>query len=87
MQIFKIKREKEDRRYKPFKKLHNRKLLWHGSRLTNYVGILSQGKLFYNFFILLHARQQLTVIFNIIHKKLLCYFGNLVELLKFINKF
>ncbi|KAI8850314.1 poly polymerase catalytic domain-containing protein [Chytridium lagenaria] len=24
-------------------KLHNRKLLWHGSRLTNFVGILSQG--------------------------------------------
>ncbi|KAI9324923.1 poly polymerase catalytic domain-containing protein [Obelidium mucronatum] len=24
-------------------KLHNRKLLWHGSRITNYVGILSQG--------------------------------------------
>lgn len=26
-----------------FQKLHNRQLLWHGSRLTNYVGILSQG--------------------------------------------
>ncbi|KAF9963005.1 Poly [ADP-ribose] polymerase 1 [Modicella reniformis] len=24
-------------------KFHNRQLLWHGSRLTNYVGILSQG--------------------------------------------
>ncbi|KAJ3108880.1 Poly [ADP-ribose] polymerase 2 [Phlyctochytrium planicorne] len=24
-------------------KLHNKKLLWHGSRLTNFVGILSQG--------------------------------------------
>lgn len=23
--------------------LHNKMLLWHGSRLTNYVGILSQG--------------------------------------------
>lgn len=23
--------------------LHNRKLLWHGSRLTNFVGIISQG--------------------------------------------
>ncbi|KXJ68804.1 hypothetical protein RP20_CCG001602 [Aedes albopictus] len=42
-EIFKIKRKGEDRRYKPFKKLHNRKLLWHGSRLTNYVGILSHG--------------------------------------------
>lgn len=25
------------------KNIHNRKLLWHGSRLTNFVGILSQG--------------------------------------------
>lgn len=41
--IFKIKRKGEDRRYKPFRKLHNRKLLWHGSRLTNYVGILTHG--------------------------------------------
>lgn len=41
--VFKIKRQGEDRRYKPFKKLHNRQLLWHGSRLTNYAGILSHG--------------------------------------------
>ncbi|XP_058823403.1 poly [ADP-ribose] polymerase [Topomyia yanbarensis] len=42
-EIFKIKRKGEERRFKPFKKLHNRKLLWHGSRLTNYVGILTHG--------------------------------------------
>lgn len=41
--IYKISRKGELRRYKPFKKLHNRKLLWHGSRLTNYAGILSHG--------------------------------------------
>lgn len=41
--IFTVDRRGEKRRYKPFKKLHNRKLLWHGSRLTNYVGILSHG--------------------------------------------
>ncbi|KAH8294795.1 hypothetical protein KR018_002868 [Drosophila ironensis] len=41
--IFKVSRIGEARRYKPFKKLHNRKLLWHGSRLTNFVGILSHG--------------------------------------------
>lgn len=41
--IFKINRHNEDKRYKPFKKMHNRKLLWHGSRLTNFVGILSHG--------------------------------------------
>ncbi|XP_068156658.1 poly [ADP-ribose] polymerase [Drosophila tropicalis] len=41
--VFKVARQGESRRYKPFKKLHNRKLLWHGSRLTNFVGILSHG--------------------------------------------
>lgn len=41
--VFKVSRQGEARRYKPFKKLHNRKLLWHGSRLTNFVGILSHG--------------------------------------------
>lgn len=41
--IFKVNRQGETRRYKPFKKLHNRKLLWHGSRLTNFAGILSHG--------------------------------------------
>jgi poly [ADP-ribose] polymerase 1 len=41
--VFKVKREGEAARYKPFKKLHNRQLLWHGSRLTNFVGILKNG--------------------------------------------
>lgn len=42
-EIFKINRHGEAKRYKPFKKLPNRALLWHGSRITNFVGILSQG--------------------------------------------
>ncbi|XP_047370272.1 poly [ADP-ribose] polymerase [Vespa velutina] len=41
--VFVIKRQGEDQRYKPFKKMHNKKLLWHGSRTTNFAGILSQG--------------------------------------------
>lgn len=41
--VFKVTRQGEATRYKPFKKLHNRQLLWHGSRLTNFVGILSHG--------------------------------------------
>uniref|UniRef100_A0A1A9WQP6 Poly [ADP-ribose] polymerase n=1 Tax=Glossina brevipalpis TaxID=37001 RepID=A0A1A9WQP6_9MUSC len=41
--ILKVSRQGEARRFKPFKKLHNRRLLWHGSRLTNYAGILSHG--------------------------------------------
>ncbi|KAK8406811.1 hypothetical protein O3P69_007397 [Scylla paramamosain] len=42
-EAFKIERQGEKKRYKPFKQLHNRQLLWHGSRLTNFAGILSQG--------------------------------------------
>ena len=41
LDIFEVERESEDARFN--KKLHNRMLLWHGSRLTNWVGILSQG--------------------------------------------
>ncbi|XP_064103766.1 poly [ADP-ribose] polymerase 1-like [Macrobrachium nipponense] len=41
--VFKVERQGEKKRYKPFRQLHNRQLLWHGSRLTNYAGILSQG--------------------------------------------
>ncbi len=43
MEVFKISRHGETKRYKPFTKFNNRMLLWHGSRLTNFVGILSQG--------------------------------------------
>ena len=43
MDVFKIERHGEAKRYKPFRKLPNRKLLWHGSRTTNFAGILSQG--------------------------------------------
>ncbi|KAL4630473.1 poly ADP-ribose polymerase 1 [Arapaima gigas] len=42
-EIFKVVREGEYQRYRPFQDLHNRQLLWHGSRTTNYAGILSQG--------------------------------------------
>ncbi|KAI8821830.1 poly polymerase catalytic domain-containing protein [Fimicolochytrium jonesii] len=38
--IFDVAREDEADRCKS---LHNKQLLWHGSRLTNFVGILSQG--------------------------------------------
>lgn len=41
--VFKINRGNEEERFQKFKSLHNRKLLWHGSRLTNFAGILSQG--------------------------------------------
>eukprot|EP00698_Gefionella_okellyi_P015443 TRINITY_DN4356_c0_g4_i1.p1 TRINITY_DN4356_c0_g4~~TRINITY_DN4356_c0_g4_i1.p1 ORF type:complete len:688 (+),score=193.99 TRINITY_DN4356_c0_g4_i1:102-2165(+) len=41
--VFKIARDGEDSRYQAWAKNKNRQLLWHGSRLTNWVGILSQG--------------------------------------------
>jgi len=41
--IFEMDREGESDRYSEFKKNKNRMLLWHGSRLTNFVGIISQG--------------------------------------------
>ena len=43
LEVFKVVREGEMKRFKPFKNLHNHMLLWHGSRTTNYAGILSQG--------------------------------------------
>ena len=39
--IFRVEKEGENEKF--IKKLHNHMLLWHGSRLTNWVGILSQG--------------------------------------------
>ncbi|KAK9035568.1 hypothetical protein V6N11_077606 [Hibiscus sabdariffa] len=42
-QIFKVTREGELERFKKFSRTKNRMLLWHGSRLTNWTGILSQG--------------------------------------------
>ncbi|KAF9669320.1 hypothetical protein SADUNF_Sadunf14G0095300 [Salix dunnii] len=42
-QIFKISREGENERFRKFSNTKNRMLLWHGSRLTNWTGILSQG--------------------------------------------
>lgn len=42
--ILKIRRDAEQESYTKFSsKLANRQLLWHGSRVTNYAGILSQG--------------------------------------------
>ncbi|KAI5680455.1 hypothetical protein M9H77_01682 [Catharanthus roseus] len=43
VQIFRVSREGETERFQKFSKTGNRMLLWHGSRLTNWAGILSQG--------------------------------------------
>ncbi|GMP99507.1 hypothetical protein CsSME_00046950 [Camellia sinensis var. sinensis] len=43
-EVFSLEREGEFDKFAPHReKLGNRMLLWHGSRLTNFVGILSQG--------------------------------------------
>ncbi|KAJ4968666.1 hypothetical protein NE237_015367 [Protea cynaroides] len=42
--VFMLEREGEFDEFAPYReKLQNRMLLWHGSRLTNFVGILNQG--------------------------------------------
>jgi hypothetical protein len=41
MDAFEISRESEHKNYK--KDYQNKMLLWHGSRVSNFVGILSQG--------------------------------------------
>ncbi|CAN6545379.1 unnamed protein product [Malus baccata var. baccata] len=43
-EVFALEREGEFNKFAPYrKKLKNKMLLWHGSRFTNFVGILSQG--------------------------------------------
>ncbi|XP_047982400.1 poly [ADP-ribose] polymerase 1 isoform X2 [Salvia hispanica] len=43
-EVFSLERQGEMDKYAPYRsKLKNKMLLWHGSRLTNFVGILSQG--------------------------------------------
>jgi poly [ADP-ribose] polymerase len=37
-----VERPGEEERFKPYAALGNQQLLWHGSRLTNFMGILSQ---------------------------------------------
>ncbi|XP_057426984.1 poly [ADP-ribose] polymerase 2 [Lotus japonicus] len=43
VQIFRTSRKGEAERFRKFSNTKNRMLLWHGSRLTNWTGILSQG--------------------------------------------
>jgi len=42
-EAFEITREGEADRFAPFVNLPHHRLLWHGSRLSNYIGIISQG--------------------------------------------
>ncbi|CAM4799055.1 unnamed protein product [Rotaria magnacalcarata] len=42
-ELFKVVRAEEDDRFQKWETVKNRQLLWHGSRTTNFAGILSQG--------------------------------------------
>ena len=41
--ILKVNKPDVSSKFETHKDMHNRKLLWHGSRVTNFAGILSQG--------------------------------------------
>lgn len=41
--IFAVERKGEAERFAPYKNFKNRLLLWHGTKLSNFMGILSQG--------------------------------------------
>ncbi|CAH9054994.1 unnamed protein product [Cuscuta europaea] len=41
--LFRVARNGEGERFQKFSNTRNRMLLWHGSRLSNWIGILSQG--------------------------------------------
>lgn len=41
LEVYEVQRLNEATRFWPFTKLPNRRLLWHGSRVTNFVGILN----------------------------------------------
>lgn len=43
LDVFSVSRKGEKERFEPYTKQKSRMLLWHGSRLCNFVGILSQG--------------------------------------------
>ncbi len=38
--VFDLERDGESKRYEAFKTMSNRMMLWHGSRRTNWAGIL-----------------------------------------------
>lgn len=43
LDIFEVDRPKDRAQFVAYEGLHNQQLLWHGSRMSNWVGILSQG--------------------------------------------
>lgn len=44
-QLFRVEKLSEAERYAPFRSYANRRILWHGSRMCNWLGILTHGLL------------------------------------------
>lgn len=43
LEVFRVNRQGEKKRYEPFSRFHNRMLLWHGSMVANFASIISNG--------------------------------------------
>lgn len=43
IRVYRIDRKGEDEKFDAVKSIGNRKLLWHGSGVSNFLGIMSQG--------------------------------------------
>uniref|UniRef100_A0AAV1UMD3 Poly [ADP-ribose] polymerase n=1 Tax=Peronospora matthiolae TaxID=2874970 RepID=A0AAV1UMD3_9STRA len=43
LSVFRVEKSEQETRFEPFRKFSNRRILWHGSHLANWSGILSEG--------------------------------------------
>lgn len=43
LSVFRIEKSEQETRFAAFRKFSNRRILWHGSHLANWLGILSEG--------------------------------------------
>lgn len=43
LSVFRVEKPEQETRFEPFRTFPNRRILWHGSHLANWLGILSEG--------------------------------------------
>ncbi|CAI5725203.1 unnamed protein product [Hyaloperonospora brassicae] len=43
LSVFRVEKNEQETRFEPFRHFSNRRILWHGSHLANWSGILSEG--------------------------------------------
>ncbi|ETO80778.1 hypothetical protein F442_04841 [Phytophthora nicotianae P10297] len=43
LSVFRVEKPEQETRFEPFRTFTNRRILWHGSHLANWLGILSEG--------------------------------------------